>query len=247
MIEPGRPALEASDLWFAYRAGRPILRGVSITAHAGEITMLLGVSGSGKTSLLKLCKGLLAPQRGTIRVRGATVVAARRSRLDPAVAYIPQQLGLVRNLGALDNVLMGALGRVPELPSLAHRLPLGIRQRAEDLLTRLGIGHKAADKTYALSGGERQRVAVARALMQEPDVLLADEFVSQLDVLTSREILTVVRGIADAGVAVVIATHEIDLVERYADSVVVLRDGEKVLDRRVRPDGTTDLTVALRR
>jgi ABC-type phosphate/phosphonate transport system ATPase subunit len=89
-------------------------------------------------------------------------------------------------------------------------------------------------------------VAVARALMQEPRVLLADEFVSQLDVLTSREILTVVRGIADAGVAVVIATHEIELVDRYADSVVVLRDGEKVLDRRVRPEGTADLAVALR-
>ena len=246
MIEPGRPALEASDLWFAYSAGRPILRGVSVTAHAGEITMLLGVSGGGKTTLLKLCKGLRAPQRGTVRVHGETVVAGRRSRLDPAVAYIPQHLGLVLNQSVLDNALMGALARVPELPSLAHRIPFAERRRAEDLLARLGIGHKAGDKAYALSGGERQRVAVARALMQEPRVLLADEFVSQLDVLTSREILTVVRGIADAGVAVVIATHEIELVDRYADSVVVLRDGEKVLDRRVRPEGTADLAVALR-
>jgi phosphonate transport system ATP-binding protein len=181
-----------------------------------------------------------------VRVHGAPVVAGRRSRLDPAVAYIPQHLGLVLNLSVLDNTLMGALARVPELPSLAHRLPVAERRRAEDLLARLGIGHKAGDKAYALSGGERQRVAVARALMQEPSLLLADEFVSQLDVLTSREILTVVRGIADAGVAVVIATHEIELVDRYADSVVVLRDGEKVLDRRVRPEGTADLAVALR-
>ena len=145
MIEPGRPALEASDLWFAYSAGRPILRGVSVTAHAGEITMLLGVSGGGKTTLLKLCKGLRAPQRGTVRVHGAPVAAGRRSRLDPAVAYIPQHLGLVLNLSVLDNTLMGALARVPELPSLAHRLPVAERRRAEDLLARLGIGHKAGD------------------------------------------------------------------------------------------------------
>ena len=238
--------LEASEVCFAYSAGRPILRAVDLTARAGEITMLLGVSGSGKTTLLKLCKGLLAPQRGGVRVGGAEVVAGRRSRLDPTVAYIPQHLGLVRNLSVLDNVLMGVLARVPALGSLAHRFPAATRRRAEELLARLGIGHKAGDLAYALSGGERQRVAVARALMQEPRLLLADEFVSQLDVLTSREIMAVVRDIADAGVAVVIATHELALVDGYADTVVVLRDGEKVLDRRVRPEGTANLALALR-
>jgi len=241
-----RPALEAGNLWFAYGAGRPVLRGVSLVAEAGEITMVLGVSGSGKTTLLKLCKGLLAPQRGTVRVLGAPVVAARRGRLDPCVAYIPQHLGLVRNLGVLDNVLTGALARVAQLPSLLRRLPGGEVRRARELLDRLGIGPKADDKVYALSGGERQRVAIARALMQEPRLVLADEFVSQLDVHTSRDILTIVRGIADEGVTVVVATHEIELVDRYADAVIVLRDGEKVLDRRARPESVADIALALR-
>jgi phosphonate transport system ATP-binding protein len=241
------PALEASDLWFSYSAGRPVLRGVSLTAEARQITMVLGVSGSGKTTLLKLCKGLLGPQRGAVRVLGGPVVAARRSRLDPRVAYIPQHLGLVRNLSVLDNVLTGALGRVAQLPSLFRRLPTAELRRAQELLERLGIRHKADEKVYALSGGERQRVAIARALMQEPRLLLADEFVSQLDVLTSRDILATVRGIADEGVAVVVATHEMELVERYADSVIVLRDGEKVLDRRGQAESIADIALALRR
>jgi phosphonate transport system ATP-binding protein len=246
MTPNGRPALEASDLWFSYTAGRPVLRGVSVTAAAGAITMVLGVSGSGKTTLLKLCKGLLAPQRGAVKVLGEAVVAARRSRLDTHVAYIPQHLGLVRNLSALDNVLMGALGRVPELPSLIGRCPAAEVRRAEGLLERLGIGQKADDKVHALSGGERQRVAIARALMQSPALLLADEFVSQLDVLTSRDILTIVRGIAGDGVAVIVTTHEMELVDRYADAVVVLRDGQKVLDRRAPAEGVADLVLALR-
>jgi phosphonate transport system ATP-binding protein len=242
-----RPALEATDLWFSYSAGRPILRGVSMTAAPGEITMILGVSGSGKTTLLKLCKGLLAPQRGRVRVLDQPVVAGRRRRLDPSVAYIPQHLGLVRNLSVLDNVLTGALARVAQLPSLIRRLPPAELQRAQDLLQRLGIGDKADDKVYALSGGERQRVAIARALMQAPRLLLADEFVSQLDVLTSRDILTTVRGIAAEGLAVVIATHEMELVDQYADVVIVVRDGEKVLDRRAQTESLADLALALRR
>ena len=247
MTADRRPTLEASDLWYSYSAGRPVLQGVSLTAEAGEITMILGVSGSGKTTLLKLCKGLLGPQRGVVRVLGALVVAGRRSRLDPSVAYVPQHLGLVRNLGVLDNVLTGALGRVAQLPSLLRRLPAAELRRAHALLERLGIGHKADEKVYALSGGERQRVAIARALMQEPRLLLADEFVSQLDVHTSRDILTIVRGIASDGVAVLVATHEMELVDRYADAVIVLREGEKVLDRRAKAESMADIALALRR
>ena len=177
---------------------------------------------------------------------GRPVVAGRRQRLDPAVAYIPQHLGLVRNLAVLDNVLTGALARVAQLPSLLRRLPAVEHRRAHALLERLGIGHKADEKVHALSGGERQRVAIARALMQEPRLLLADEFVSQLDVHTSRDILTIVRGIADGGVAAVVATHELDLIDRYADAVIVLREGRKVLDRRAKAGSVADFALALR-
>ena len=236
-----------SDVWAAYERGRPILRGVTLDAQPAAVTMVLGMSGSGKTTLLRLAKGLLAPQRGSVRVLGEPVTARPvRGRLDPRVAYIPQQLGLVRSLSALENTLSGALTRLGRVASLLKALPPEEVREARDILVRLGIGHKAADKVFALSGGERQRVAIARALMQRPQVLLADEFISDLDPLTSAEIMAIVRAIVDSGVAVLMTTHELDVVGRHADHVVVLREGQAVYEAR----GVADvgaITRALRR
>jgi phosphonate transport system ATP-binding protein len=219
---------------------------VSLGAEGGKITMVLGVSGSGKTTLLKLCKGLLAPQRGSLRVAGRPVLAGRRSRLEPRVAYIPQQLGLVRSMSVLDNVLVGALADVPVLPSLIRRIPESHLARARALLERLGIERKADEKVHALSGGERQRAAIARALMQRPTVVLADEFISQLDPLTSVAMMEVLREVASGGVAVIQTTHEMEIVERYADVVVVLRDGQKVLETDFAAAGHERIAAALR-
>jgi phosphonate transport system ATP-binding protein len=236
-MSDGRPALEAIDVSFAYRAGRPVLRGVSVETRPGEVTMVLGVSGSGKTTLLKLCKGLLAPQKGTVRVLGQPVShAVGRGQLDPRVAYIPQQLGLVRTLSVIDNVLTGALGRLSVVPTLLHTFPGAERDRAEDLLARVGLRHKTDERVFALSGGERQRVAIARALMQTPSVLLADEFISDLDPVTGETIMQIISGIAREGVAVLMTTHEMQVVRAYGGHVAVLRAGEKVLDVRTRPD-----------
>ena len=240
-------ALSIADAWVSYVPGRAVLRGVSLEADAGAVTMILGMSGSGKTTLLKLAKGFIAPQRGEVRVLGEPVVSAqRRGQLDPRVAYIPQQLGLVRTLSALDNALTGALSRVAKVPSLLKLIPEDEVRHARDLLARLGIGHKTDEKVYALSGGERQRVAIARALMQRPQILLADEFISDLDPLTSTEIMAVVRDIVGSGVAVVMTTHEMDVVREHADHVIVLRDGEKALDVPGVPEAEV-ITSALRR
>lgn len=198
--------------------------------------MILGMSGSGKTTLLRLCKGLLAPRSGNVRVLGEPVTARPgRGRLDPRVAYIPQQLGLTRTLTVLENVLTGALSRVPVLASVFGVTPGEELGRAAELLSRLGLDGKAGEKVYALSGGERQRVAIARALMQSPRILLADEFISDLDPVTTETIMGVVAEIARSGVTVVMTTHEMDVVRDYADRVVVLRAGTKVLDVRERP------------
>lgn len=233
-----------SDVWFAY-GKTPILKGVSLSSHAGEITMIVGPSGSGKTSLLKLAKGLLRPQSGTIRVLGSQLPRLNaRARLDPHVAYIPQQLGLVRNLSVLDNVLSGALGRVAATRSLLKLFPAACVDEARETLESLGISHKVNDKLYALSGGERQRVAIARALMQHPRLILADEFISQLDRATSMDIMRIMESIARRAVAVVVTTHELEIVARCADRVVVLRDGEKVLDAK-REDVATDQLEAV--
>ncbi|MBI2887035.1 MAG: ATP-binding cassette domain-containing protein [Chloroflexi bacterium] len=231
MSDQGSLAVETRDLWFSFSGGGPVLRGVDLDAARGQVTVVLGASGSGKTTLLKLLKGLLAPQRGSIRVLGRTTSPGGRGiRLDAAVAYIPQNLGLVRNLTVLENTLTGALGRMGALPALLMAFPPEWIKEATGFLERLGIAHKLEEKVYNLSGGERQRVAIARALMQRPQLLLADEFVSQLDPVTTVSIMDSVRETVVTGLTVIMTTHELDVVARYADHVAVLRDGQKVLD-----------------
>lgn len=188
--------------------------------------MILGASGSGKTTLLKLIKGILRPQGGSLLVLGRPNRGDRRD-----VAYIPQNLGLVRNLSVLENVLTGALTRVPALPALFHVFPKHEVEEALAVLGRLQIGHKAYEKVHSLSGGERQRVAIARAAMQRAPIMLADEFVSQLDPVTTHEIMDVVkRRAAMRGATIIQTTHELEIVAKYADQVVVLRDGVAVIE-----------------
>lgn len=234
----GRSAVQLRDVRFHYRKRMPVLRGVSVDFAEQRITAILGASGSGKTTLLRLAKGLDNPQAGDVVVLGK-----RRAhggwRLDRSVAYIPQQLGLVRSRSALENTLTGAIARVPTWRALLGAFPSAIVAEARGTLDSLGIGHKVDERVRNLSGGERQRVAIARALMQRPAVILADEFVSQLDPTTAGETLALFREIVTRGVSVIMTTHELDVVKEFADRVVVLRGGEKVFDAEV-----ADVTVA---
>ncbi len=237
-------AVVVRGLSYGYRDGGEVLRDVQFVANAGEITVILGGSGSGKTTLLRLIAGLLRPTGGEVRVLGRD--PARR-RLDPRVAYVPQQLGLVRSRSALDNVLVGALGHTTAFMSLLGRYSRHHRDRAAELLDTLGIGDKAAAPVYSLSGGERQRVAVARALLQEPRVFLADEFVSQLDALTSRDVLDRVRAMARDGAAVVVTTHELDVALTFADRIAVVRRGTITLSESAQDLDEAALLTAIRR
>jgi phosphonate transport system ATP-binding protein len=148
--------------------------------------------------------------------------------LQRRVAYIPQTLGLVRNMSVLQNSLIGSLGRVGTMPSLAQAFPGPLVEQATHTLETLGLRHKLNERAYNLSGGERQRVAIARALMQNPRMILADEFVSQLDTPRAFEIMEIVRSIASQGVTFMITTHELDLVTRFGDTAVFLKEGRKV-------------------
>src|SRR5688572_27383887 len=146
----------------------------------------------------------------------------------------------------LENILCGALARRGVAGLFRPGTP-DLERRAVEIARRLGIEHKLREKAFTLSGGERQRVAIARALLQEARVLLADEFISQLDPLTTVEIMRVVREIAGDGVAVVMTTHEHSIVREHADRAIVLRDGEKVVDVRTRAVAMTEITGALRK
>ncbi len=216
--------LKAHDIWFSYDGKSEILRGVDLTVQRGLMTMILGRSGSGKTTLLKVLQGLLVPQRGSVQLLPAG--QENGSKLGRGrVAYVPQTLGLVRNMTGLENALTGALGRVGTMRTLFRSFPKGIVEEARATLTSLGLGAKIDERVFSLSGGERQRVAIARALMQQPDLILADEFVSQLDPITAEGILEMMRGIAAEGVGFLITTHEVDVVANHADRVVVMRQG----------------------
>ncbi|MEM3102960.1 MAG: ATP-binding cassette domain-containing protein, partial [Candidatus Caldarchaeum sp.] len=160
-------ALVVRGLRFSYDGRRNVLDGVDLELHQGESLAVMGFSGSGKTTLLKVIAGLLYPYQGVVQLgveRGG-------------VGYVPQNVGLVKNISALQNVLLGSLGRVGRLNGLLARFPEEEVEKARRLLDEMGLAELAYRKASLLSGGERQRVAVARSLMQAPSILLADEFV----------------------------------------------------------------------
>jgi len=224
-----RWALEAQDLWFSYNGAADVLRGVNLRVQKGQLTMLLGRSGSGKTTLLKVVKGLLKPRKGSLSVLGLPMAGDGKAA-SRQVAYIPQNLGLVRGFTAQENVITGALGRSSPLLSLLKAFPKETVEEARECLALLGLEGKRQERVYSLSGGERQRVAIARALMQRPRLILADEFVSQLDPVTGVEIMKMVRGISQKGVSLLITTHEMDIAARYGDRAVVMKEGTVVFE-----------------
>jgi phosphonate transport system ATP-binding protein len=235
-----RALLDARDLWFSYHHGSPVLHGVDLRVGPGEIAMILGRSGSGKTTLIKIIKGLLRPDRGTVRFD-----APENGRAPAAkIAYIPQTLGLVRNTTALENTLTGALSRTSLGRSMVKSFSRETVEEAKQTLAGLGLAAKVHERVFELSGGERQRVAIARALMQHPSLILADEFVSQLDHVTAEEILELMHRIADSGVGMLITTHEIDVVMNHADRVLIMQGGRVVHDQPpslLSPEGLVNL------
>jgi phosphonate transport system ATP-binding protein len=205
---------------FSYIPHTPVLENIDLDLDCRGITMLVGKSGCGKTTLLRLMQGLLKPRIGTV-VRTPGLVTS----------YIPQSLGLVRNLTAFENVVTGALGRMGTLPSLLKLFPSQISREARELLERFGLKSKIGEEIHHLSGGERQRVAIARALMRRPKLILADEFVSQLDAVTSAKMLEMARDSSERDTGWVITTHDLDVACAYGDRVIALRDGRIVSDR----------------
>lgn len=214
--------LEARDIWFSYDGRSDILAGVNVEFTEGLMTMMLGRSGSGKTTFLKILAGLINPARGEVILSNKGEEASHKRR----IAYIPQNLGLVRNMTALDNVVMGALGYTGTIRSIFKNFPREIYDKAHKILSDLGIADKSGKKVWNLSGGERQRVAIARALIQDPKIILADEFVSQLDPVTSLEILALMKELTLQKIAFLITTHDVDLVKKYADRLIIMKNGK---------------------
>lgn len=219
-------ALHAEQVWYSYRNQDWVLKNVSLSIPAGKHTVIMGPSGTGKTTLLRVLAGILKPNHGRIAVFDQPVDGRGQRELSPLIGYIPQQLGLVRNLTALDNVLMGALGRLGDTASLLGLFPKTEIDAAHAALDMMGIDHKSEAQVFHLSGGERQRVAIARTLLQQPRIVLADEFASDLDLAMAYEILDRIRNAAEKeNITFIMSMHRIGLARRFGDEVLALEDG----------------------
>jgi putative ABC transport system ATP-binding protein len=202
------------------------LADLTLAIPAGEFVAVVGRSGSGKSTLVNLIAGIDRPTAGTVRVAGTDVQALGESRLAAwrgrHVGVVFQFFQLLPTLTVLENVMlpMDLCGTMP---------PGRARRRAEELLAQVGIAEQAGKLPSALSGGQQQRAAIARALANDPPVLLADEPTGNLDSHNAAAVLELLAGLARAGKTVVTATHERD-VGRMADVVVALVDGRRVAE-----------------
>lgn len=225
-----KAAVVLHNIWFAYPSGPWVLQGVSFSVPQGTRVALLGASGTGKTTLLKILAGLLKPQQGSVQILGHSLEEHMSSKLRQMVGYIPQQLGLIRGLTVLENTLLGAIGRCSGLGPLLGRFPNELLNQAEEYLKLLGLGDKIHEKVMNLSGGQRQRVAIARTLMQSPRLILADEFVSDLDVVTATQILEwMVQLSAQKSFTLIMSLHNINMVRSFTDKFMVLKGGRIVV------------------
>ncbi|TNY35083.1 phosphonate ABC transporter ATP-binding protein [Thermomonospora catenispora] len=214
--------------------GTVVLDDIDLTVPQGQFVALVGPSGAGKSTLLRLVNGMHLPDRGTVRTLGVDPAACSRRELRALrsrVGFVFQQFGLVGRLSALENVLMGALAtlRWPRYGVMSY--PRALRERAVHQLDRVGLADQRFQRCDTLSGGQQQRVAVARTLLQRPELILADEPVASLDPAASAMVLDILKRISvEDGISVVCSLHQVDLALSTADRVVALRSGRIVLD-----------------
>jgi phosphonate transport system ATP-binding protein len=210
------------------------LKGVSFAVPSGQIVGLIGPSGAGKSTLIRCVNRLVEPTGGRIFLDDLEVTALSRSELRKArrrIGMIFQEFALVERLTVMENVLSGRLGYVPFWRSFARRYPPPDVDKAFALLARVGVLDQVDKRADALSGGQRQRVGVARALEQDPELLLIDEPTASLDPKTSRQIMRLIREIcAERNLPAIINIHDVLLAQAFVDRIVGLRVGEVVFD-----------------
>jgi phosphonate transport system ATP-binding protein len=227
-------SLRIHQLRKEYRAGEPVLRDVSLSVEGHGLTAIIGPSGTGKSTLVRCINRLVEPTSGEILFRGQDMVRLSSRELRAArrrIGMIFQEYNLVERLSVIENVLCGRLGYVPVWRAWLRRFPDADIARAFELLDAVGLGELATQRADQLSGGQRQRVGIARALMQEPDLLLADEPTSSLDPKTSVEIMELIARRASAsGIPALVNIHNVELARRYADRIIGMSKGSIVFD-----------------
>lgn len=216
-------ALHLQGLRAGYGRGPDVVRDIDLQVKQGEIVAILGPSGGGKSTILKAVAGLANIRGGTMDLLG---VRHPVRPLRGSIGYIPQRLGLVRHTSVLDNVEHGGLHTTTMVQSLLHRVPAEITRRSHDALEAVGLADKGDWAIHQLSGGQQRRVAIARALVQQPRLMLADEFLGELDPATVDLVAGAVRQLRDDhNTTVVMVEHRLDQAMDLADRVFRLEQG----------------------
>jgi len=228
-------ALDVRNLRAGY-AGREILKGVSFQVDANDFFAIIGPSGAGKSTLIRCVNRLVEPTAGQVLFHGVDLLALDQRRLREArrnIGMIFQEFNLIERLSVMDNVLTGRLGYTGTLRSLMRMFTAEDIRQALSLLDRVGLGEYVDKRADRLSGGQRQRVGIARALIQNPRMLLVDEPTSSLDPKISREVMELIREIArEFHIPVLCNIHDVELATEFCTHVIGLQDGLKKFEGR---------------
>jgi len=227
--------LEVNELRARYVSSGPeILKGISLEVEEDDFFAIIGASGSGKSTLIRCINRLVEPSSGTICLHGIDMLSLSQKELRLTrrhIGMIFQEFNLIDRMTVMDNVLSGRLGYVGAFRSIFRMFTNKDIQRALELLERVGLQDFVDQRADQLSGGQRQRVGIARALMQEPNLLLLDEPTSALDPKISREVMDLIRTIAvELKVPVLCNIHDVQLAKEFCNKIIGLQDGNKMFD-----------------
>ena len=217
--------IEFSEVTKSYAVGTQALKGVDLQIEDGEFVFLVGPSGSGKSTIIKLITGELKPTSGTVHVNGYSLERIRKREvpyLRRTVGVVFQDFRLIETKTVYENVAFAM--------RVIGAQEAEIRERVPYVLELVGLENKSRRHPNELSGGEQQRLAIARALVNNPSTIIADEPTGNLDPARSLEIMSLLQEINNLGTTILVVTHELDLVQRFAKRVVVLNEGLVVSD-----------------
>jgi len=226
--------LKVQNLHKVYKTGTHALRGINFEVNEGEFLVIIGLSGSGKSTLLRCINRLLEPTSGKIEFMGKDISHVKGEDLRKVhqnIAMVFQHFNLIKRRSVLTNVITGKLGSLGTIDSILERFSPEIYDEAKRALQIVGIEEKASVRADALSGGQQQRVAIARSLMQNPKLLLADEPVASLDPATSNSVMQYFEKVnKELGTTIICNLHFLSLVRRYATRVIALREGQIIYE-----------------